>query len=252
MTSARLGQHFLKDERVLGHIAKQMELKGRTVLEIGAGHGELTKHLAKAARKVVALEKDPVLFAELSVNAEKLANVEAVNCDALEFGFSKYNYFAGNLPYEISSPLLFKAIGSRFEEAVFLLQKEFAQRLVAGPGTADWSRLSAMAQSRADIAIVGYVKPELFSPPPKVESAIVLLKRKKRPVQLDPQLVSLLFQHRNQSARKALEHSAKALGVSKQEARALAEKLPHSQKRGRELGLAELSEMSAAFRKARA
>jgi 16S rRNA (adenine1518-N6/adenine1519-N6)-dimethyltransferase len=246
-----LGQHFLQNERTLAHIAKQVEWKGKTVVEIGAGHGELTRHLAQSAKKVVAIEKDARLCEHLRRNLSSFKNVQIVFGDALEQDFSKYKHFAGNLPYEISSPLLFKVLATKFEEALFLLQKEFALRLVATPDSDDWSRLSVMTQARADISILGILPPELFSPPPEVDSALVLFKRREKPVELNAQLIAFLFQHKNQTARNALEHSAKALGVSKQEARALAEKLPHSGKKVRELSLEELDEMSRAFSQSR-
>lgn len=247
-----LGQHFLRDERALAHIAKQLDAEGETVLEVGAGHGELTKHLARRAARVVALEIDPLLCRELRANTSRLGNVEVACGDALEHDLAPYRFFAGNLPYEISSPLLFRLLDTKFAQAVFLLQREFAERLAAPPGTADWSRLSAMAQSRAEVSLLGYVGPERFSPPPRVASALVLLTRRPRPLPLDGELVGLLFQHKNQAARNALAHSARALGLSKEAARSLAERLPHADLRPRQLTLEQLEEMSRAFRRLRA
>lgn len=247
----RLGQHFLNDQRALAHIAKQLDLEGKTVVEVGAGHGELTKHLAKHAKRVVALEKDTALAASLKESLSPLGNVSVVHADALEFDISKYQYFIGNIPYEISSPLIFRLLENGFEQALFLVQKEFAHRLAAKPRTRDWSRLAAMVQARADVAIIGYLGPELFTPPPKVDSALVLLHFNPRYV-LDDDLLRMLFQHKNQSARKALEHSADSLGLSKVQARQLAASLPFCNVRARELELEQLAQMSEAFRSLRA
>jgi len=243
-----LGQNFLKEESFLEEIAEAIP-KGKNVLEIGAGHGELTKYLAKRAKKLTTIEKDPALLPALQKTISKLKNVQVLNADALDVDFKPYSYFAGNIPYAISSPLLFKILDSPFKEAVLLLQKEFAQRLVAQPGTDDWSRLAAMAQNAAEIKIIDEVPKECFSPVPKVDSLIVHFKSKpkKARLELDPFIVALLFQHKNQIVKNAIVHSRHMLGMEKEEAREAAEKTGLADRKVRQLGPQELEMLSKAF-----
>ncbi len=243
-----LSQHFLTEQSFLREIAEAIP-GNKIVLEIGAGRGELTEHLAPRAKKVIAVEKDPGLMPVLEKNTAKFKNVEAVNADALKMDFRPYKYFAGNIPYSISSPLLFKILDSGFKETVLLLQKEFAQRLAAQPRTGDWSRLSVMAQNAAEIRIIDEVPKECFKPQPKVNSLIVHLKSKPKGqrLKLDPLLITALFQHKNQNAKKALLHARKVLGLEKQEISAIVEKTGLANKRAREMTQKELEALSKAF-----
>ena len=243
-----LGQNFLKEESFLEEIAQAIP-KGKNVLEIGAGHGELTKFLAPRAKKLTAIEKDPTLLPALQKTAAAFKNVVSVNADALGTSFKPFPYVAGNIPYSLSSPLLFKILGGPFKEAVLLLQKEFAQRLVAEPGSEGWSRLAVMAQNAAEIKIIDEVPKECFSPVPKVDSLIIHLKSKpaKERLKLDPSTVALLFQHRNQTVRNALLHSRGALGMEKEEIRQLAEKTGLADTKVRHLAPAELETLSKSF-----
>ncbi len=236
----RLSQNFLADKSVARIIAETVPLKGKRVLEIGAGRGALTVELAKRAKSVRAIEVDEKLFPSLLSAVKEFKSVECVRADALHASFDGFDAVFGNLPYHVSSPLLFKLLDSDFNKAVFLLQKEFAERLVALPGTGEWSRLSVMAQARALPEVAGFVPRTCFKPVPRVDSAIVLLRARPKPLAVDPELVRLLFQHKNQSVKKALEHSHEVLGLSKQEARALAEKTPFLNRRVRTLSLEEL------------
>ncbi len=221
MTSRRppLGQHFLLDYRVLERIARVIPLSGKTVLEIGSGHGELTQHLAKHARKVVAVEFDPTLVEALQEKSWK--NVEVLHTDAREFDFSPYRYFFGNLPYYASTPLLLKVLSTSFEHAVFLVQEEFGKRMIAPAADSQYSRLSVAVQSRASCEITEYVPRERFTPEPRVDSVVVHLRAlpEEKKTHYDEQLVSAAFCHKNQTLENALVHSASMLAMGKKEAK---------------------------------
>ncbi|PIZ91694.1 16S rRNA methyltransferase, partial [Candidatus Micrarchaeota archaeon CG_4_10_14_0_2_um_filter_55_9] len=187
------------------------------------------------------------LFPSLLSAVKEFNNVECVRADARYSSFNGFDAVFGNLPYHLSSELLFKLLESEFNQAVFLLQKEFVERLVAVPGSSNWSRLSVMTQARASAEIVGFVPRTCFKPVPRVDSAIVLLKARKKQLALNPKLVQLLFQHKNQSVKNALIHSHGALGLAKDEARALAEKLPLVGRRVRTLSLEEIVLLSTSL-----
>lgn len=140
------GQHFLVDQRVLAGIVEFAELgPGDVVLEIGAGTGNLTRALSKHADKVIAIEKDPNLARQLNytINTD---NVEIIHADALKIEFPPFNKVVSNLPYQISSPITFKLFKYKFDFAILMYQHEFAKRIVAKPGTKDYSRLTVTTQ----------------------------------------------------------------------------------------------------------
>src|SRR2546430_15419985 len=135
-----LGQHFLVDSRVaLRHVDHARIGPSDTVLEIGPGLGVLTRLLAERARHVVAIEADRRFAAYLR---ESLPGVEVIEGDALTIQWPRFDIMASNLPYQISSPLTFRLLAKPFRRAVLMYQWEFARRMIAKPGTADYSWLS--------------------------------------------------------------------------------------------------------------
>jgi 16S rRNA (adenine1518-N6/adenine1519-N6)-dimethyltransferase len=240
----KLSQVFLKDYSSVAEVFDDLDLKGKTVLEIGAGRGVITKVLAKKAKKVIALEIDSELCDLLKDEMANQKNVE-VNCaDALQASLN-YPVIIGFLPYHISSPLLFKILGSNFKEAILCLQKEFALRLIAEPCSSDYSKLTVMAQSRADIDYLATVPKEAFSPIPKVDSALVYVVKNEK-FKLNEQLVSALFQHKNQLVKKALQHSEKTLNLTKEQIFEFTRTID-STKRVRTLDLGSLAQLSKQF-----
>ncbi|HPW16939.1 MAG TPA: 16S rRNA (adenine(1518)-N(6)/adenine(1519)-N(6))-dimethyltransferase RsmA [Candidatus Aminicenantes bacterium] len=186
-----LGQHFLTNEGVLRKIVGAVDPKpGDVIVEVGAGRGVLTRRLAERAGRVIALEKDERLVPELE--ASMPANVEVVEADALEFDLREALKrtgapslrLAGNIPYSISSPLLFRALDERelLSDCVFLLQKEVAERVTAGPGTKSYAPLGILLQNEFEAKIAFLVSPGSFSPPPKVRSALLALRRREAPL----------------------------------------------------------------------
>jgi len=247
-----LSQVFLFDRTALKRIASSVPLRGKTVLEIGAGEGVLTELLAArvgAKGRIVALEIDRSLAEKMEKHLKGLKNVEVNFVDALKFDFGGFKIIFGNLPYHISSRILFKIIESRFSTAVLCLQKEFAERLVAKPGEKEYSRLSVMSQNSCEIKILFEIPRFSFIPIPKVDSAVVLLEAKGEEgrVRLNEALIGALFQHKNQSIHKALFHSRRQFGLDKKRLVLLCEKMPFKDKRARQLGLKELSVLSEWF-----
>jgi 16S rRNA (adenine1518-N6/adenine1519-N6)-dimethyltransferase len=177
----RLGQHFLTDHNIVRKIVAAAELTSEdTVVEIGPGRGILTDALSHAARRVVAIEIDRELWRLLHSSYTDWKNVELICADALTHPFETLPYGAivvANLPYYISTPLLFKFLEHRrhFPRLVLMLQHEVADRLVAKAGEADYGVLSVMMQYAAAVRKAFKVSPNCFRPRPEVGSAVVVL-----------------------------------------------------------------------------
>ncbi len=177
------GQNFLGDEGILDAIARlAVEREGELVVELGAGLGHLTARLLARGARVVAVERDRdmarVLRGELG-EAVRLLEADAARLDyrALAAGAGEGGRVAvvGNLPYHLTSPVLFSLLdqAEAVSRALLLLQREVAERLAAAPGTEAWGLLSALLQQRAAVTVERRVPPGAFLPPPKVESALV-------------------------------------------------------------------------------
>jgi 16S rRNA (adenine1518-N6/adenine1519-N6)-dimethyltransferase len=174
----RFGQHFLTDRHYLRRIVEAIDPKpGDSMVEIGPGSGLMTDELVPRVGHLHVVEIDRDLAAALRVRfpARQLTVHEA---DALEFRFDVLPSplrVVGNLPYNVSSPILFRMveIADRLADCVFMLQKEVVDRMVAEPGTPDYGRLSVMLQYRFAMALAFKVPPGAFTPPPKVDSAVV-------------------------------------------------------------------------------
>jgi len=180
----RLGQHFLRDEAVARAIVEAAGLGPRDLaVEIGPGHGVLTFRLAAVAGRVLALEVDPVLVRSLASRAAVTPNLDLRQTDALAFEFQTLRspdpeghvVVVANLPYAISKPLLLRLFEARgaIHRMVLMLQREVAERLSAAPGGKAYGLLSVVAQLWADLTLCSTVPPSAFSPPPKVESAVI-------------------------------------------------------------------------------
>lgn len=174
----RLGQHFLSDRRILGRIADALGAgPGDTVLEIGPGPGGLTEALTQRAGRLVAIEKDAELVPALRARfpGATIVAADALDVDWAALAGSPY-LVAGNIPYNITSPLLDKALEPpRPERIVFLVQKEVADRVTAGAGEADYGALSVGVQSVAQAERLFVVPAGAFHPRPKVDSAVLRL-----------------------------------------------------------------------------
>ena len=215
----KLGQHFLINPNVAQREISYAQItKQDIVLEIGPGKGIITNLLAKHAQKVIAVEIDPILIAELQQNVPK--NVVLINADALEIDFDtlpQFTKIVSNLPFQISSPFTFKILNYPFLKAVLIYQKDFADRMIAPPGTKEYSRLSVGIYYKTKCRVLETVNRTCFSPAPNVDSSIVeLIPRSTPPFQVlnEPfffKVVNHLFMHRRKKIKNSLEKHYKKL-----------------------------------------
>ena len=184
----RLGQCFLSDPSTAASITARARLSSQdVVLEIGAGLGALTIPLAKTVKKIYAVEKDHQLIDLLKTEllTHNISNCEIIAGDILQIDLREFTASAdckitviGNLPYNISSQILIRLIQSRhdFNRAIFMFQKELAQRIAARPGGKEYGRITAMLRYCAEIKTLLNVKANAFYPQPKVDSAVIEIK----------------------------------------------------------------------------
>lgn len=214
-------QNYLINNEKLEHILLAADItKEDTILEIGAGIGTLTIPMAKKAKKVIAIEKDPVIADILSQRLiqEHVDNVELIKDDALKINYPEFDKVVSNLPYQISSPITFKLLDYDFKKAVLMYQYEFAKRMQADVGTKEYSRLSVALYFRCESRIIDTLTPECFIPQPKVNSAVIELIPKEHELdEIFDNTIRALFQHRNKKARKALVNSAHEINMDKKE-----------------------------------
>lgn len=171
------GQHLLRDNLVLTDIVAAAELTRRdTVLEVGPGTGTLTVELAKRADRVVAVELDRRFEPLLGQAVGSLPNVEIVWGDILKLEVKNFSKIVSNLPYQITSPFLWKFLSDDGPELlVLLIQKEVAERIAAKPPR--MNLLAVMVQTYGSVEIIRHVSRSAFSPPPRVDSAIIRIRR---------------------------------------------------------------------------
>jgi len=211
--SKRAGQHHVIDPSLLERIVGYADIsKKNEVLEIGAGIGNLTRLLAERARKVIAVERDGRFVRILRERLKGHTNTKIVHDDVLQLKLPKFDKVVANLPYGISSDVTFMLLDHDFELAVLMYQWEFAERLIASPGSNDYGRLTVNVYYRAEVELLEKVLPSAFLPQPKVFSAVVRLRPREAPFKVTDEnmffdVVRALFQHRRQKVRNALYHS---------------------------------------------
>jgi 16S rRNA (adenine1518-N6/adenine1519-N6)-dimethyltransferase len=182
-----LGQHFLNDRRILQRIVDALDLTGtETVIEVGPGRGSLSELLVPHARKLVLVEYDRALAERLRVRYAATPSVTVVEADILTVNLGEVAggefRLVGNVPYYITTPILFHALQRpRPERAVYLVQREVADRIVAAPGSEAYGALSANVQALATAKILFRVAPGSFQPPPKVDSAVIKIESRDDP-----------------------------------------------------------------------
>jgi len=226
MPGRRLGQHFLKNARTLNRIAELGELSADDlVIEIGAGRGELTRFLLERAGRVVTFEVDPAVIRNMDPALARNERLVIKKSDAVRASFSALARgwpgpvkLISNIPYYISTPLLRKLIEERerISLAVLLLQREFARRLTARPGTKEYGSLTVLSGLYYEIEICFPVPPSFFSPRPRVSSSAVRFRPLSSP-RVDagnPNTFSRIVQHAFRSRRKTVFNALRsALGA---------------------------------------
>lgn len=228
-----VGQNFLTDENTLSKIVTAGNLsKEDLVLEVGPGLGALTQKLLESANRVIAIEYDRGLFTILSENFMEVNNLVLVNEDILETDLAKifkdysskqyYYKVLANLPYYITTPVIFKLIesGLPWELMVFLVQKEVAERLIAKPGTKEYGALTVMLNFFGKVEKIAAVPKTVFYPAPQVDSTIVRIILNKNPAnhEIYPYLrrvVQAAFNQRRKTLLNALA-SLEAFFVNKE------------------------------------
>jgi 16S rRNA (adenine1518-N6/adenine1519-N6)-dimethyltransferase len=210
----RFGQHFLSDQAIIGAIVDAIAPQaGEPMVEIGPGLAALTQPLVERLGQLTVIELDRDLALRLRLHGQ----LTVIESDVLKVDFAalsaslagKKLRVVGNLPYNISTPILFHLLGfvDVVQDQHFMLQKEVIDRMVARPATSDYSRLSVMLQWRYAMENVLFVPPESFDPPPRVDSAVVRMVPLAEPPQVDVKLLSELVQVAFSQRRKLLRHS---------------------------------------------
>ena len=209
----RFGQHFLTDGAILDALLAAIDAQpGEAVVEIGPGLGALTLPLLARCQRLTVIELDRDLAARL----RQRPGLDVIEADVLQVDFGALAARAaaplrivGNLPYNISTPILFHLLGSaaQVRDQHFMLQKEVVERMAAAPGGKDYGRLSVMLQWRYVIESVLDVPPTAFEPPPRVDSAVVRMRPRAQPEAIDPTLLSEMVAVAFSQRRKLLRHT---------------------------------------------
>lgn len=222
----RRGQSFLIDENIVkNEIMTAKVRKEDTVLEIGPGPGILTRQLCKRAGRVIAIELEDGLYEYLNQTlATEYDNLKLIHGDVLNVNIPPFNKVVSNIPYSISSPILFNLARYDFENAVLIVQDEFGRRLTALPGMKEYSRLSVMVQIRFEVEELFTVPKSCFYPRPDVNSMAIKLTPlppKDRPDIQDMDLFSAvvrsIFSQRRKKMRNCLSLLTANVGIDKNE-----------------------------------
>ena len=207
----RFGQHFLSDGGIIDAIVDAIHPEaGQAMVEIGPGLAALTQPLVERLGHLTVIELDRDLAVRLRLHKQ----LSVVESDVLKVNFTELFKgqklrVVGNLPYNISTPILFHLLDhvGVIEDQHFMLQKEVIDRMVASPATSNYGRLSVMLQWRYDMENVLFVPPESFDPPPRVDSAVVRMIPRTAPAAVDFQLLEKMVQVAFSQRRKLLRHT---------------------------------------------
>ncbi|KAF5065962.1 Ribosomal RNA small subunit methyltransferase A [anaerobic digester metagenome] len=219
---ARHGQHFLNDSDAVSRIVDAWPVEGRHVLEIGPGRGVLTSALLDAGAQVDAIEFDPRLVEHLEARfSREISEGRLVlhQGDAARHPWPPFEVMVSNLPYAISSPVIFRLLETPYVAAVLMFQREFAERMRAFVGTPDCGRLSVMVQTYARVEACFVLPPSSFSPPPDVDSMVVRITPRDPLFPIaDPEVygrvVRALFMQRRKTVRNGLRAASGLFGAS--------------------------------------
>jgi 16S rRNA (adenine1518-N6/adenine1519-N6)-dimethyltransferase len=208
------GQNFLLDEGVANREVEYLAIMpGETVLEVGPGLGILTERVLAHASRTICIELDAGVAGFIRNKFGE--RVDLIRGDALEVEMPIFDRFISNIPYSISSPLIFRILEQDFRKAVIMVQKEFADRMAARAGTDDYSRLSVNTYYKASCEILEHVPRSKFWPQPEVDSAVVSLVPRPAPFKVLNErfylhLINMLFQHRRKKIGTILKMTGQA------------------------------------------
>jgi 16S rRNA (adenine1518-N6/adenine1519-N6)-dimethyltransferase len=204
-----LGQHFLVSQSTAKSIVDFAEItKKDTVLEIGTGRGIMIPYLCETAKKVISVEKDKELYSQALEKFENFPNLTLKQGDGFKMDLD-FTIFVSNLPYSESRNAIEWLAQKKFSHGVVMVQKEFAEKLIAKPGSKNHKAITVIANHCAEIKHMMNVKRSDFSPPPKVESVVLKLTKKQQISKDLINTVNKLFSYR----RKTLHNVAKQFGV---------------------------------------
>jgi 16S rRNA (adenine1518-N6/adenine1519-N6)-dimethyltransferase len=207
----RFGQHFLADGGIIDAIVQAINPQaGQDMVEIGPGLAALTQPLVERLGHLTVIELDRDLALRLRLHAQlTVVEADVLKVDFTELAAGKKLRVVGNLPYNISTPILFHLLAhvDAVKDQHFMLQKEVIDRMVASPSTSDYGRLSVMLQWRYDMENVLFVPPESFDPPPRVDSAVVRMTPIADPAPVDVLLLEKMVQVAFSQRRKLLRHT---------------------------------------------
>ena len=202
-----LGQHFLIDYNIISKIIESCNVKENdVVLEFGTGYGYLTEKIAEAVRMVYTYEIDKEIYSKAKSFLVQNGNVVIFNQDFFKQEEYDFDFFLSNIPYARSKETMLWLSLHEFREAVLMVQKEFSDKLIALPGSSDYSVISVLSQYCFDMEPLFDVPKDCFNPPPKVDSKVIRLRKKKNNVSY--QIISgleYLFSNRNKNAASLLD-----------------------------------------------
>lgn len=223
----KFGQNFITDKNLINKIVTESKIDEKNVVEVGPGRGALTEELAKRAKRVIAYEIDKDLTQYLDVLEEKHSNLKVIYDDFLKGDFSDEEKWEliGNLPYYITTPILFKFLENNvYNSATIMVQKEVGDRINSKPNSKEYNALSVIVQYLTDVSKVVNVSRKLFYPIPKVDSVVIRLEKKnKREVSIEKeqdffQFVKASFTQKRKTLANNLSES---YGLDKQKIIAL-------------------------------
>ncbi|MFH1788052.1 MAG: 16S rRNA (adenine(1518)-N(6)/adenine(1519)-N(6))-dimethyltransferase RsmA [Candidatus Altiarchaeota archaeon] len=201
-------RHVMVDEELLRRLCDYAQVSGEdTVLEIGAGTGNLTEALLERGCRVVAVEKDARFYDYLAQAFKGEGKLTLLGGDAVKIRLPAFNKVVSNMPYSISRKITERLLGEDFTVAVLVYQREFAQKLAARPGAVNYRFISVLAQSACKIEVLEDIPPEAFRPKPKVRSCAVKLSPGKKLGEDYVVFLKNLFNHKNKKIRNILDEA---------------------------------------------
>ena len=236
------GQNFLTDGRVADRHIEYAEIQPEDdVLEVGPGLGILTQRLIGKGRSLTCIEIDDILADYIGKTYGD--DLTLIHGDAVKVPFPRFDRFVSNLPYSVSTPIIFKLLDYPFKKAVVMVQKEFADRMVADVGSPDYSRLTVNLFYKAECQIVENVPRSRFKPQPKVDSCLVSITPRPAPFEVKDE--KLFFK----VTQVCFDHRRKKIGTSLKAARLITsnDQIPYADERIESLRPAEIAEIADAI-----